>query len=153
MFCMFGFVEASRPVDADACRYVVWMRPVLESISGSSASVNPVLSLATSRYSKRLSTIGCASRIFASSAWSVDQPVLIFFVFGSAELLEQDPLELRRGVHVELLAGVIVNLLLVCTHAGAEVFVELLEVVAVDEDARVLHPRENAGERELELDR
>jgi hypothetical protein len=67
-----------------------------------------------------------------------------------AELLEQDAAQLRRGVHVELLARVRVDLGLEPPALVVELLAELLQELEVDADARVFHLREHAHERALD---
>ena len=67
------------------------------------------------------------------------------------ELLEEDPAELQRRADHELLARELVGARLELLDAIGEPRGDLAHAVRVDPDARVLHRREHAGERKLDL--
>ena len=80
----------------------------------------------------------------------MDGPVLVFLTGVRPELLEEDRSQLRRGVHVELLARVRVDLGLEATTLVVELLAELLEELEIDADAGVFHAREHAHEGQLD---
>ena len=71
MFCRFGFVLESRPVAARRLRE----RRVDAAVGGDrrgSATRYVECSFVSSRQRSTTATIGCRSRIFASTRWSVE---------------------------------------------------------------------------------
>ena len=80
----------------------------------------------------------------------MDGPGLGLLHRREAELLEQDVAELRRGVDVELLAGLRVDLGFEPAALVVELLAELVEEGEVDADAGVFHAGEHAHERQLD---
>src|ERR1044071_3556900 len=68
-----------------------------------------------------------------------------------AELFEENALELRNGVDVELLSGEILNRRFQARHFLAEVGIELIEIFAIDENAGMLHARKHGDQWEFQL--
>ncbi len=84
MFCRFGSVLERRPVWLPVCTYVVWTRCVRRAMAVSSDSMI-CRSLVASRCCSSRSRNGCGfiSCRSASTAASVEYPVLVLRVFGS----------------------------------------------------------------------
>src|SRR6185369_7401207 len=70
--------------------------------------------------------------------------------FRQRQFFEQNALELQVGVHVELLASELLDGSLEQDHLCAELCVELFEIIAVDENSRMLHSGEHLHQRKLE---
>ena len=69
---------------------------------------------------------------------------------GEPELVEQDMRQLRVGVHVEGLAGVLLDLGLEQGHALPQILVEPAEIGIVHQDAGVFHAGQHLGQGELQ---
>ena len=97
--------------------------------------------------------IGCWPASFSSDAASVEKPVFVFFCGVQAELVEQDLAQLRRGVHVELLARRPRRSRSVQRVAlgGEPVVAARCSSLDVDADADVLHAGQHADQRHLDL--
>ena len=66
-----------------------------------------------------------------------------------AEFFEENPLQLRNGVDVEFLAGKVLNCPLQGRHFSAEVGIQPVEVISIDEDAGMLHARKHGNQGEF----
>ena len=80
----------------------------------------------------------------------MDGPVFVFFTGVSPSFSNRMRAQLRRGVDVELLARVRVDLGLEPPALVVELLAELVEELEVDADAGVFHAREHAHERALD---
>ena len=69
------------------------------------------------------------------------------------QLVEENALQLQIGVDVELFSGELLNRPLQSRHFLSEVSVEFLEIIAIDENAGVLHAREHLDQRKLQIRR
>src|SRR5260370_15486392 len=69
------------------------------------------------------------------------------------QLVEENALQLEIGVDVELFSGKLLNRPFQSRHFLSEVSVELLKIIAVNEDAGVLHAREDLNQRKLYIRR
>ena len=140
MFCRFGFSLEIRPVVVAIWLNVAWMRPSAPDQRRQRVGVGAaeLLDLAVPqqvvedrvRLGGRhlLERVGVGRR---AGLRALDRREL--------ELLEEDPPELRHRVHDERLARVRVDLALEVVALVLEVGAQLLEELAVDADAGVLH--------------
>ena len=80
----------------------------------------------------------------------MDGPVFVFLTGVRPERLEQHLAQLRRGVHVELLARVRVDLGFEPAALVVELLAEIVEELDVDADAGCFHPSEHGHERPLD---
>src|SRR5580765_7621367 len=69
------------------------------------------------------------------------------------QLVEENALQLQIGVDVELFSGELLNRALQSRHFLSEVSVEFLKIIAIDENAGVLHAREHLDQRKLQIRR
>ncbi len=69
------------------------------------------------------------------------------------QLVEENALQLQIGVDVELFSGELLNRPLQSCHFLSEVSVEFFKIVAIDENAGVLHAREHLNQRKLQIRR
>src|SRR5205823_9448897 len=74
---------------------------------------------------------------------------LDFSGFWQGQLLKENALELRIGIHIELLTRELLNGTLEGCHFLSEVGIQFLQIVAVDENAVMLHARQHLDQREL----
>ena len=126
------------------------MRPVLGSIRPSSISLKPFLSFETSRYSSNEATIGWLAGELLQLGGVRGIAGFDFSGFRQSQFFEKNALQLQVGVDVELFAGELLNRLLQADHFLSEVRVQLIEIVAIDENAGVLHAREHRDQGKLE---
>src|SRR6266508_3400940 len=70
--------------------------------------------------------------------------------FWQSQLFEENALKLQVGIYVELLARVLLNRALQRRYPLPEVSVQLLEIVAIDENPFVLHACEHLNQRKLQ---
>ena len=141
----------SRPVDATAWLIVVWSAPVG---LGDQARQRPEIGVEELRVLAPL--LDHADDLVLAPDRAEDTRVgrvarLAFAARGEAELLEQDPPDLRRGAEHELLAGELVRARLELLHPVGKASGDLAHAIGVDLDADVLHRREHLGQRQLDL--
>ena len=96
--------------------------------------------------------IGCWPRSFSSDGGVGGEPVLVFFCGREAELVEEHLAQLRRGVDVELVAGVGPDLARAArSHSAVSRSFSARSSVDVDADADVLHAGQHPHERHLDV--
>ena len=150
MFCRLGFVLERRPVLAVACPKVVWMRPSAAMACGS-ATRYVEWSFVSSRQRSTTATIRMQVADLGQHALVGRVARLALAVGGEPELLEQHLAELLRGADRELAAGRRVGDVLELLDLRLHAHADAVEHDRVDAHADVLHRRQHAHQRLLDV--